>query len=67
MVWVVGWVAVRFMRANFLDSSVLMITTGVFWLLLFALLVFIMLRLGFFALVVAVFVLDTMVGIVPDD
>lgn len=58
----VGWVAVRFMRANFLDSGVLKTTTGVFWLLLFTILVFIMLRLGFFALVVAVFVLDSMIG-----
>jgi len=61
-VWVIGWVAVRFMRANFLDSGVLKITTGVFWLLLFTILVFIMLRLGFFALVVAVFVLDSMIS-----
>jgi serine/threonine-protein kinase len=61
-VWVIGWVAVRFMRANFLDSDVLKITTGVFWLLLFTILVFIMLRLGFFALVVAIFVLDAMIN-----
>jgi len=61
-VWVVGWVAVRFMRANFPDSAALKTTTGVFWLLLFTILVFIMLRLGFFALVVALFVLDSMVG-----
>jgi serine/threonine-protein kinase len=60
-VWIVGWVAFRFMRANFLDSGVLKITTGVFWLLLFAILVFIMLRLGFFALLVAIFVLDSMI------
>ena len=62
-VWVVGWVAVRFLRgANFLDSPVLAITTGVFWLLLFTILVFIMLRFGFFALVVAIFVLDSVIG-----
>jgi hypothetical protein len=62
LVWVVGWVAVRFMRSNFSDSSVLKITTGVFWLILFTILVLIMLRLGFFALVVAVFVLDSIAG-----
>jgi len=62
LVWVVGWVAVRFMRSNFSDSSALKITTGVFWLVLFTMLVLIMLRLGFFALVVAIFVLDSMAG-----
>jgi hypothetical protein len=61
-VWVVGWVAVRFLRANFIDSRELAITTGIFWLLLFSLLVFIMLRFGFFALVVATFVLDSLTG-----
>jgi hypothetical protein len=61
-VWVVGWVAVRFLRANFIDSRELAITTGVFWILLFSLLVFIILRFGFFALVVAVFVLDSLTG-----
>ena len=62
-VWVAGWVGFRFMRfASNFDSDVLKITTTVFWLLLFTILVFIMLRLGFFALVVAVFVLDAMVG-----
>jgi serine/threonine-protein kinase len=62
IVWVAGWVAVRFLRENFIDSRALAITTGVFWILLFSLLVFIMLRFGFFALVVAVFVLDALVG-----
>lgn len=52
----------RFMRQNFPDSNVLKITTGAFWLALFTILVFIMLRLGFFALVVAIFVLDSMVA-----
>ncbi len=61
-VWVVGWVAVRFLRANFIDSRELAITTGVFWTLLFSLLVFIILRFGFFALVVAVFVLDSLIS-----
>ncbi len=61
-VWVVGWVAVRFMRANFPEWNMLRLTTGVFWLLLFTILVFIMLRLGFFALVVAIFVLDSVIG-----
>ena len=62
-VWVAGWVAFRFMRAaSYFDSDVLKITTTVFWLLLFTILVFIMLRLGFFALVVAVFVLDSLIG-----
>jgi len=61
-VWVVGWVAVRFLRANFIDSSALAITTGVFWTLLFSLLVFIILRFGFFALVVATFVLDSLIS-----
>ncbi|HKF20258.1 MAG TPA: hypothetical protein VKE93_01740, partial [Candidatus Angelobacter sp.] len=36
------------------------ITAGVFWTLLFSLLVLIMLRFGFFTLVVALFVLDTL-------
>ena len=58
-VWVAGWVALRFLRADFIDSRERAITTGVFWLLLFILLVFIMLRFGFFALVVALFVLDS--------
>jgi len=61
-VWVAGWVAVRFLRANFIDSRELAITTGVFWTLLFALLVFITLRFGFLALVVAVFVLDSLIA-----
>jgi hypothetical protein len=61
-VWVVGWVAVRFLRQNFIDSQALAITTGVFWTLLFSLLVFIILRFGFFALVVAVFVLDSLIA-----
>ena len=60
--WVAGWVAVRFLRANFLDSTELAITTGVFWTLLFALLVFISLRFGFLALVIATFVLDALVS-----
>ena len=62
LVWVLGWVGVRFMRANFFDSDMRMFTVTIFWLLLFTILVFIMLRLGFFALVVAVFVLDAMIG-----
>jgi serine/threonine protein kinase len=61
-VWVVGWVAVRFLRENFIDSRALAITTGVFWTLLFSLLVFIILRFGFFALVVAIFVLDSLIA-----
>src|SRR5579871_1728174 len=59
-VWVVGWVAMRFLRANLFDSPVRAVTTGVFWTLLFSLLVLIMLRFGFFALVVAVFVIDSL-------
>jgi hypothetical protein len=59
-VWVVGWVAVRFLRADFSDSPERAITTGVFWMLLFSVLVFIILRFGFFALVVALFVLDSL-------
>ena len=62
-VWVAGWVAFRFMRAaSVFDSDVLRITTTVFWFLLFAILVFILLRMGFFALVVAIFVLDSIIG-----
>ena len=61
-VWVAGWVAVRFLRQNFIDTRELAITTGVFWILLFSLLVFIILRFGFFALIVAVFVLDLVIG-----
>jgi serine/threonine-protein kinase len=61
-VWVIGWVAVRFLRENFIDSRELAITTGVFWTLLFSLLVFIILRFGFFALVVAFFVLDGLIA-----
>jgi hypothetical protein len=55
-------VAVRFLRETFIDSRELAITTGVFWTLLFALLVFVILRFGFFALVVAVFVLDSLIA-----
>lgn len=62
LIWVAGWVAVRFLRANFLDSPELAITTGVFWTLLFALLVFISLRFGFVTLVIATFVLDAFIG-----
>jgi len=61
-VWVAGWVAVRFLRANFIDSRALAITTGVFWLLLCSLLVFVILRFGFFTLVVAAYVLDSLIG-----
>jgi hypothetical protein len=59
-VWVTGWVAVRFLRGSFIDSRELAITTGIFWTLLFILLVIIILRFGFFALVVATFVLDSL-------
>ena len=62
MAWVVGWVAVRFLRENFIDSRALAITTGVFWALLFTLLVYVILRFGFFALIVAVFVLDSLIA-----
>jgi serine/threonine-protein kinase len=62
IVWVAGWVAVRFLRENFIDSRGLAITTGLFWTLLFSLLVFIILRFGFFALVVAIFVLDALIA-----
>jgi predicted Ser/Thr protein kinase len=58
-VWVFGWLAVRFLQAGFIDSRVLAISTGLFWLLLYIILVAILLRLGFFALIVAVFVLDS--------
>ncbi len=58
-VWVLGWLAVRFLHAGNFDSGVLAVSTGVFWLLLYIILVAIMLRSGFFALIVAVFVLDT--------
>ena len=61
-VWVLGWVGVRFLRENFIDSRALAITTGIFWTLLFSLLVFVILRFGFFALVVAVFVLDSIIA-----
>ena len=47
---------------RFPDTRELAITTGVFWLLLFSLLVFILLRFGFFALVVGIFVLDSLIG-----
>jgi serine/threonine protein kinase len=60
--WVAGWVAERFLRQNFIDSPQLAVTTGVFWTLLFSLLVFILLRFGFFALVVAFFVLDSLIA-----
>ncbi len=58
-VWVLGWLVVRFLRQGFIDSRVLAVSTGVFWLLLLVIMVAIMLRLGFFAFVVAAFVLDT--------
>jgi hypothetical protein len=62
-VWVAGWVAFRFVRGlSFLDSRALAVSTCIFWLLLLTILVSIMLRLGFFALVVSAFVLDTVVG-----
>ncbi len=60
-VWVLGWIAVRFLRFGSFDSTVLAVSTGVFWLLLLVIMVAIMLRLGFFAFVVAAFVLDTVV------
>jgi hypothetical protein len=59
-VWVVGWVAVRFLRVNLFESPERSVMLGVFWMLLFSVLVFIMLRFGFFTLVVALFVLDTL-------
>ncbi len=62
IVWVAGWVAVRFLRGNFIDSPELAITTGAFWTVLFTVLVFIILRFGFFALVVATLVLDSLIG-----
>ena len=62
IVWVVAWVAFRIMRQNFIDSRTTAIATVAFWLMLYAILVFIILRLGFFALVVATFVLDVSVA-----
>jgi hypothetical protein len=58
-VWVAGWVALRFLRAGFLDSPQRAVTVGVFWTLLFSLIVLIMLRFGFLTLVVGLFVLDS--------
>ncbi len=60
-IWVIGWVGVRLMRQNFIDSRLLAIYTCLFWLALLTILVFIMLRLGFFALVVSAFILDSVV------
>ncbi len=59
IVWVAAWTIVRTLRANpgSFPSSLYL---AVLYALIFAVLVFIMLRLGFFALVVASFVLDSM-------
>ncbi len=60
-VWVLGWVGYRLLRQNFIDSRALAILTVIFWLLLIAIFAFILLRLGFFALIVAAFVLDSVI------
>jgi serine/threonine-protein kinase len=59
-VWVAGWVALRFLRAGFMESPERAIIVGVFWTLLFSLIVLIMLRFGFLTLVVGLFVLDSL-------
>jgi serine/threonine protein kinase len=58
-VFVIGWVGYRLLRQNFIDSRTLAVLSVLFWLLLIAGFVFILLRYGFFAFVVAVFFLDT--------
>jgi hypothetical protein len=68
VVWVTGWVAARFLRGTFIDSPELAITTGAFFLVLYSVLVVIILRYGFFALVVATLVLDSLIAfyLTPD-
>lgn len=61
-VFVLGWVGYRLLRQNFIDSRALAVITVIFWLLLIASFVFILLRLGFFAFVVAAFVLDSVIN-----
>jgi len=61
VVFVLGWIGYRVLRQNFIDSRALAILTVAFWVLLIAGFVLILLRLGFFAFVVAVFVLDSVI------
>ncbi len=61
-VFVLGWVGYRLLRQNFIDSRALAVLTVIFWVLLIAGFVFILLRLGFFAFVVAAFVLDSVIN-----
>ncbi len=58
VIWVAAWTIVRTLRAD-PGPFPLPLYLAVLYALIFGVLVFIMLRLGFFALVVAVFVLDS--------
>lgn len=61
IVWVAGWAAVQMFRGNsgqFPENAY----RAALFILVFSVLVLILLRLGFFALVVSVFVLDSMSG-----
>jgi hypothetical protein len=61
VIWVLGWTLVQTLRSNpgpFPSSVYLFVILAA----IFSVLVFVLLRLGFFALVVATFVLDSMSG-----
>ncbi len=59
IVWVVAWAAVRMFQGNAMPFPENLYLAALY-VLIYSLLVFILLRLGFFALVVSTFVLDTM-------
>ena len=59
LIWVAAWTIVRTLRGD-PGPFPLPLYLAVLYALIFSVLVFIMLRLGFFALVIAVFVLDSM-------
>jgi predicted Ser/Thr protein kinase len=58
LIWVAGWVLVRTLQGN-PDSRLFL---SVLYTLIYGILVVLLLRFGFFALVVTVFVLDTIAG-----
>jgi len=61
IVWVAGWTSVYVTQVN-RGSAVAYLAISIFWMVLFAMFVIILLRFGFFALLVTLFVFNSTVG-----
>jgi serine/threonine-protein kinase len=60
-VWVMGWTAVQVTQVN-RGAAIAYIADSIFWGVLFAMFVVILLRFGFFALLATLFVFNSLVG-----